>query len=188
MAGAIMPLNLPNALTLGRLLLIPILVVGLLQDTGTGDAVAAAAFALGALTDWLDGHIARATDEETSFGKLADPLADKLLVAAALVLLTVHDTLPAWALVVILAREAGVTLLRMGASRRGVVAPAQPWGKAKTACQVAMVLALILVDGRPLAVDLLVYVTVALTVVSGGDFLVGLRRRWLARPRPAVST
>jgi len=185
MTGTVVPLNVPNVLTLGRLLLIPVMVVALLQGTDAGDIVAAAAFALGALTDALDGMLARANDDETTFGKLADPLADKLLVAAALVLLTIDDTLPAWALVVILAREVIVTVLRTAASRRGIVAPAQPLGKAKTVCQIAMVLVLMLVDGAPTAVDVLIAVTVAVTVVSGFDFALGLRRRYRARPATA---
>ena len=185
MTGTVVPLNAPNVLTLGRLLLIPVMVVALVQGTDTGDIVAAAAFALGALTDFLDGHLARATDEETTFGKLVDPLADKLLVAAALILLTADDTLPVWALVVILAREVIVTVLRTAASRRGVVAPAQPLGKAKTVCQIVMVLVLMLIDGSPTFVDVVVAVTVAITVVSGVDFVVGLRRRWRGRPATA---
>jgi CDP-diacylglycerol---glycerol-3-phosphate 3-phosphatidyltransferase len=182
MTGTVVPLNAPNVLTLGRLLLIPVMVVALLQGTDTGDIVAAAAFALGAFTDFLDGHLARATDEETTFGKLVDPLADKLLVAAALILLTANDTLPLWALVVILAREVLVTVLRTGASRRGIVAPAQTLGKAKTVCQIVMVLILMLVDGAPTLVDVAVAVTVAITVLSGLDFVAGLRRRVTARP------
>lgn len=185
MTGTVVPLNAPNVLTLGRLLLIPVMVVALLQGTDTGDIVAAAAFALGALTDALDGMLARANDEVTKFGKLVDPLADKLLVAAALVLLTIDDTLPLWALVVILAREVIVTVMRTAASRRGIVAPAQPLGKAKTVCQVVMVLVLMLVDGSPVLVDLLVALTVAVTVVSGVDFALGLRRRSRARPATA---
>lgn len=181
-----MPLNAPNLLSVGRILLVPVLVVALLADTRTGDVIAAATFALGAGTDALDGYLARRAGDETRFGKLADPLADKLLVASALILLVAEDTLPVWVAVVIIAREVLVTVLRTGASRRGVVAPAQPLGKAKTACQVAMVLAVILVVGSPLWLDVLIDVTVALTVVSGADFVLGLRRRWAGRPSPAA--
>ncbi|HEY2637733.1 MAG TPA: CDP-diacylglycerol--glycerol-3-phosphate 3-phosphatidyltransferase [Solirubrobacteraceae bacterium] len=181
-----MPLNAPNLLTVGRILLVPVLVVALLADTRTGDVIGAVAFAVGAATDALDGYLARSSGEETKFGKLAEPLADKLLVAAALVLLVAQDTLPLWVAVVIIVREVVVTVLRTGASRRGVVAPAQPLGKAKTVCQVAMVLAVMLVVGSPLWLDVLIDVTVALTVVSGADFVLGLRRRWAGRPSPAA--
>jgi CDP-diacylglycerol--glycerol-3-phosphate 3-phosphatidyltransferase len=182
-----MPLNAPNLLTVARVLLIPVLVVALLAGTRTGDYIAAAAFALGAITDALDGHIARSRDCVTDFGKLVDPLADKLLVAAALILLVTSDTLPVWAAAIIVSREVIVTLLRMGASRRGVVAPAQPLGKAKTALQITMVLVLMIVGSSPLAVNLLVYAAVALTVISGGDFVLGLRRRWAARAAQPAS-
>jgi CDP-diacylglycerol---glycerol-3-phosphate 3-phosphatidyltransferase len=181
------PLNVPNALTVGRVLLIPVLVVALLADTRTGDLIGAGTFALCTATDMLDGYLARSGDDITTFGKLADPLADKLLVLAALVLLVATDTLPAWVCAVIVAREVLVTVMRMGASRRGIIAPAQPLGKLKTTCQVVMVLALLLVVGSPVWLDLVVYGTVAITVISGGDFLLGLRRRSAARaPHPAT--
>ncbi len=167
--------NLPNLLTLFRILLVPVLVVVLLHETPGGDAIAAVVFAVASLTDYLDGWIARRNRSVTNFGKLIDPLADKLLVTAALVSLVSLDRLDAWVAMVIIAREFAVTGLRQVAMEQGHVMPASKWGKLKTAMQVAMVLALIAIDGDPLWVDLLVYATVVVTVLSAADYFFGLR-------------
>jgi CDP-diacylglycerol--glycerol-3-phosphate 3-phosphatidyltransferase len=177
--------NLPNVLTVGRILLVPVLVVALLDETPNGDLIAALVFALASATDFVDGWLARSRDSVSDFGKLMDPLADKLLIVAALVSLVSRDRLAAWVAMVIIARELAVTILRMGANAQGVVAPAQQLGKLKTVLQIAMVLALILA-GTPAWVDALVYVTVAVTVISGIDFVFGLRRRVEERRRGEV--
>jgi CDP-diacylglycerol--glycerol-3-phosphate 3-phosphatidyltransferase len=96
-------LNLPNALTVIRILLVPVVVVALLDETPNGDAIAAAVFALAAFTDTLDGYIARQRDAVTTFGKLMDPIADKLLIAAALIALVSLNRLAAWIAMVIIA-------------------------------------------------------------------------------------
>jgi CDP-diacylglycerol--glycerol-3-phosphate 3-phosphatidyltransferase len=171
------PLNLPNVLTVLRILLVPVLVVALLGNTPSGDVLAAVVFALASLTDLLDGWLARARDSVTTFGKLMDPLADKLLVVAALISLVSLNRLPAWVAMVIIARELAVTVLRLGATGAGVVMAASTLGKAKTCLQIAAILALIAVDGRPTWVMLLVYVTVLVTVISGLDYFFGIRRR-----------
>lgn len=165
-----------NLLTVFRILLVPVLIAVLLAETPWGDALAAAVFALATATDVLDGWIARRRKEVTNFGKLMDPLADKLLVTAALVSLVSLDRLAAWVAMVIIAREFAVTGLRQIAMEQGHVIPASQWGKLKTGLQVAMVLVLIIVDERPLAVDVLVQVTVVVTVLSGADYFFGLRR------------
>jgi CDP-diacylglycerol--glycerol-3-phosphate 3-phosphatidyltransferase len=172
----VVALNLPNVLTVLRILLVPVLVVALLDETPNGDLLAAIVFAVASLTDAIDGYLARSRNWVTSFGKLMDPLADKLLIIAALVALVSLDRLAAWVAMVIIARELVVTVLRMAATGQGVVAGANPLGKLKTVVQVAMVMALIAV-GTPTWVTVLVYVTVALTVASGADFVFGLRRR-----------
>jgi CDP-diacylglycerol--glycerol-3-phosphate 3-phosphatidyltransferase len=172
-----MPLTLPNVLTLLRILLVPVLVVVLLGETPHGDLVAAAVFVLASLTDWVDGRLARARGSVTTFGKLMDPLADKLLVLAALLALVSLDRVAAWVAMVLVGRELIVTVLRTAASGQGVVVPARDLGKAKTVLQVAMILALIAVDGAPLWLDALVYATVVVTIGSGLDFVFGLRRR-----------
>jgi CDP-diacylglycerol---glycerol-3-phosphate 3-phosphatidyltransferase len=171
------PLNLPNALTMLRILAVPVIVVALLGETPNGDALAAGVFALAALTDGLDGYFARSRDAVTTFGKLMDPLADKLLIVAALVSLVSLDRLAAWVAMVIIARELAVTGLRALAAERGVVISASWLGKAKTILQVGAVFALIAYDPAPIWVDILLYVAVAMTLISGADYFLGLRRR-----------
>jgi CDP-diacylglycerol---glycerol-3-phosphate 3-phosphatidyltransferase len=169
-------LNLPNALTVLRILLVPVVIVALLDETPNGDAIAAGVFALAALTDTLDGYIARSRGAITTFGKLMDPIADKLLVTASLVALVSLDRLDAWIAMVIIAREFAVTGLRGVAAEQGVVIQASWLGKLKTTLQVAAIICLIAVDPAPLGVDLLVYAAVAVTVISGVDYFFGFRR------------
>jgi CDP-diacylglycerol---glycerol-3-phosphate 3-phosphatidyltransferase len=173
----VFPLNLPNTLTVLRILLVPVVVVALLDETPNGDAIAAGVFALAAFTDSLDGYIARQRNAVTTFGKLMDPIADKLLIAAALIALVSLDRLAAWIAMVIIAREFAVTGLRLVAAEQGVVIQASWLGKAKTILQVAAIICLIAVDPAPLGVDLLVYAAVAATVISGVDYFFGFRRR-----------
>ncbi|MBV9819401.1 MAG: CDP-diacylglycerol--glycerol-3-phosphate 3-phosphatidyltransferase [Solirubrobacterales bacterium] len=182
------PLNAPNVLTVIRILLVPVLVVALLEKTGSGDLLAGVVFAIASLTDAIDGYLARSRNSITNFGKLMDPIADKLLIIAALVALVSLDRLEAWVAMVIIAREFAVTVLRVAiGTQQGVVIPASPWGKVKTATQVLMVMSLIAFQPRPLAVTLLVYVTVAVTVLSGADYFFGLRRR-VSQASPPVRT
>ena len=171
------PLNVPNVLTLLRILAVPVIVVALLGETPNGDALAAGVFALAAFTDGLDGYIARRRQDVTTFGKLVDPLADKLLIVAALVSLVSLGRLAAWVAMVIIARELAVTALRAVAVEQGVVISASWLGKLKTVLQVAAVFALIIWNPSPTSVDVLVYLAVAVTVVSGVDYFFGLRKR-----------
>jgi CDP-diacylglycerol---glycerol-3-phosphate 3-phosphatidyltransferase len=173
----VFPLNLPNALTLLRILAVPVVVVALLGETPNGDTLAAGVFALAALTDGLDGYFARSRDAVTTFGKLMDPIADKLLIAAALVSLVSLDRLAAWVAMVIIAREFAVTVMRAIAAERGIVISASWMGKAKTVLQIAAVFALIAANPAPDWVNALVYLAVAATVISGADYFFGLRRR-----------
>src|SRR5436305_685390 len=172
------PLNVPNVLTVVRILLVPVLIVALLEKTGGGDLLAAIVFATASLTDAIDGYLARSRNWVTTFGKLMDPIADKLLIVAALIALVSLARLEAGVAMVIIAREFAVTVLRVAVgTQEGVVIPASLLGKLKTAVQVAMVMVLIAVHGRPLWVSLLVYATVVITVLSGADYFFGLRRR-----------
>jgi len=173
----VVPLNLPNVLTLLRILAVPVVVVALLDGTPNGDMLAAVVFALAALTDGLDGYIARSRDSVTTFGKLMDPLADKLLITAALISLVSLDRLPAWVAMVIIAREFAITGLRSIAADRGVVIAASWMGKVKTVLQIAAVFALIIFNPAPLWADILVYLALAATVISGFDYFFGLRKR-----------
>jgi CDP-diacylglycerol--glycerol-3-phosphate 3-phosphatidyltransferase len=170
-------LNLPNILTMLRILLVPVLVVALLAETANGDLLAAFVFALASFTDAMDGYLARSRNAITTFGKLMDPIADKLLIIAALVALVSLHRLPAWVVMVIIARELTVTVTRMQANQQGVVIASNWWGKAKTIVQVAAIFCVI-VAGMPTPawVEALVYGAVAITIVSGVDYFFGLRR------------
>ena len=144
-------MNLPNALTLARIFLVPLLVVVLLTKFEgrlilgiREELVGAAIFGLASLTDWLDGYLARRRKQVTTLGQLMDPLADKLLITAALLSLVQMDRAPAWMVMVILGREFAVTALRGVAYSRGVVIVASSLGKVKMASQVTAILLLIL--------------------------------------------
>jgi CDP-diacylglycerol---glycerol-3-phosphate 3-phosphatidyltransferase len=176
------PLNVPNVLTVIRILLVPVLVVALLEKTSGGDLLAAIVFAVASLTDAIDGYLARSRNWVTTFGKLMDPIADKLLIIAALIALVSLGRLAAWVAMVIIAREFAVTVLRAAVGvEQGIVIPANTLGKIKTASQVVMVMCLIAVHGRPLWVSLIVYATVIITVLSGADYFFGIRRRLSSR-------
>ena len=179
------PLNLPNLLTVLRIMLVPVLVVTLLGNTPAGDVLAAIVFALASLTDFIDGYLARSRAEITTFGKLMDPLADKLLIVAALISLVSLHRLPAWVAMVIITRELAVTVLRLAATQAGVVMAASMFGKIKTCLQIAAILAVIAVHGKPLWVSTLLYLAVAVTVLSGLDYFFGIRRRMHQRERRA---
>jgi CDP-diacylglycerol--glycerol-3-phosphate 3-phosphatidyltransferase len=166
--------NVPNALTVVRIVLVPALVWALLEKTGGGDVIAAVVFVVASGTDMLDGYLARRDNLVTTFGKLADPIADKLLIVSALIVLVSVHRLAAWVAMVIIAREFAVTVLRAAAGSQGVVISASQFGKLKTVFQVAMVLSLI-TDHKPTWVHVLVYLTVAITLASGVDYF-----RWAA--------
>lgn len=174
-------MNLPNALTVGRIFLIPLLVVVLLTKFEgrlifgvRKELVGAAIFGIASLTDFLDGYLARRRKQITTLGQLMDPLADKLLITAALVSLVSLDLAPAWMAAVILGRELFVTVLRSIAHGRGVVIPASPLGKIKMVAEVIAILALIL--GQDHLQQFYVIGTIALWVamltatVSGVDY------------------
>jgi CDP-diacylglycerol--glycerol-3-phosphate 3-phosphatidyltransferase len=178
MLCVVFPLNLPNILTVLRIMLVPVLVVALLGNTPSGDVLAAVVFALASLTDFIDGYLARARDSITTFGKLMDPLADKLLIVAALLSLVSLHRVAAWVAMVIITRELAVTVLRMGATQAGVVMGASMFGKIKTCVQIATILAVIAVHHhQPAWVSVLIYLTVVVTLLSGLDYFFGLRRR-----------
>jgi CDP-diacylglycerol--glycerol-3-phosphate 3-phosphatidyltransferase len=155
-------MNLPNKLTLGRILLVPVLVVCLMTEKVTSQpliiavarVLAVLVFLAAALTDMIDGRIARARGLVTNFGKLMDPLADKLLVAAAFISMVDLDVFPAWFVIVVLFREFLVTGLRSLGTARGRVIQANRWGKHKTLWQMlTILLALVFLAAR----DTLVY-------------------------------
>ena len=170
-------MNLPNRLTLFRVILIPFFVFFLLAPyfTGYGNYIAVAVFIVASTTDFLDGHIARKRNLVTNFGKFMDPLADKLLVCSALICLIELDRLPAWIVIIIIAREFIISGFRLIASDNGVVIAASYWGKFKTTFQMLMVIVLILDIPHPVFYWLgviLTYVSLALTVISLIDYIV----------------
>ena len=184
-------LNTPNLLTLLRILLVPVLVVALTEEIEHGPTIAAVVFILAALTDGLDGYIARTRQSVTTFGKVMDPVADKLMIAAALISLVSLDRLAGWVAMVIIAREFAVSGLRIAAGQQGVVIPASGLGKLKTIVQVLAVLALIAADHPKDAwVQALVYAMVAVTLASGADYFLNFRRRLeeAARERRAAAS
>jgi len=191
-------MNLPNALTVGRIFLVPLLVVVLLTKFEgrlilgvPKELVGAAIFGLASLTDVLDGYLARRRKQITTLGQLMDPLADKLLITAALVSLVQMDLAPGWMVVVILGREFLVTVLRSIAHARGVVIPASPLGKFKMASQVVAILLLIL--GRDHLQQFFVLGTIALWIavitalISGFDYYRKFNHLLSATPKTAAS-
>lgn len=141
-------MNLPNKLSLLRVALIPVMVALMLPQTLVCDLLAAAVFAVAALTDYFDGHIARSRHLITDFGKFIDPVADKLLNLSAMMMLVQRGTLPGWVVVLILARELAVDGLRMVAVGQGRVIAAGKLGKIKTASQMVMLL-FVLITHQP---------------------------------------
>jgi CDP-diacylglycerol--glycerol-3-phosphate 3-phosphatidyltransferase len=187
-------MNLPNALTLLRIFLVPVLVVVLLTRTEGGLFLGAGIFGMAVLTDYLDGYFARRRNQVTKLGILLDPIADKLLTAAAFISLVEMNAVPAWLVMIILGREFAVTGLRNIAALRGVLIPASSLGKGKMACQVAAIFLLLLSRRyavlEPLALAAL-WVAVVLALISGAKYFQRFWRdfyRGAARPAAAACT
>jgi CDP-diacylglycerol--glycerol-3-phosphate 3-phosphatidyltransferase len=167
--------SLPNLLTLSRIAAIPLVVACFWLDHGWAQWLSAGLFAIACITDWFDGYFARRYHQISRFGRFLDPIADKLLVAAALVSLLTIDKIPAWIVVVIIGRELAVTGLRAVSAGHGVIVPASRLAKWKTVGQYVAVTLLILEKGmvapgfHALATGVL-WVAVALTVVSAIDY------------------
>lgn len=185
-------MNLANKLTLLRILLVPFFLIFItIRDIPYGKAIAIVIFVIASITDKLDGYIARSRNQITRFGKFMDPLADKLLVTAALISLVEFHIVPAWAAMIIVAREFAVTGLRSIAAAEGIVIAASNWGKAKTVTQiVAIILALINLNYNHVSLgiikkyityphrflnmttDAAMAVAIAITIISGVDYFV----------------
>ncbi|WP_026882280.1 CDP-diacylglycerol--glycerol-3-phosphate 3-phosphatidyltransferase [Clostridium akagii] len=184
-------MNLANKLTLIRIVLVPVFLVFIaVRSIPYGRSIATVVFIIAALTDKLDGYIARSRNQITRFGKLMDPLADKLLVSAALISLVEYHVLMSWIAIIIIAREFAVTGLRSIAAAEGVVLAASKWGKAKTFIQiVAISMALINLNLRNYkflhnsinaqmmsnfkqASIIAMYIAVVITIVSGLDYFI----------------
>ena len=172
-------MNLPNALSLVRIVLAPFLMALLIANTGPYTVAAAGLFLAAALTDYLDGRIARTTGQVSTVGQLLDPVADKLLIAAALIALVQVGRAPAWMVVLMVGREIAVTGLRAIAAAQGVIIAASDFGKAKMVAQVVAVALLILAANPVVWVAGTVALAVALVLAlgSGVDYF----WRFLAR-------
>lgn len=166
-------MNLPNKLTILRVILIPIFIVFLLIPAiPYHNYIALAIFIIASLTDMLDGMIARKYNLITNFGKFMDPLADKLLVCSALICLVELNKIPSWMAVIIIAREFIISGFRLVASDNGVVIAASFWGKIKTVVQMIMV-CLMIADIKQIQIvtDVIAWVAVILTIVSLIDYI-----------------
>jgi CDP-diacylglycerol--glycerol-3-phosphate 3-phosphatidyltransferase len=186
------PFNVPNALTLLRIFLVPFLVVILLTRMPAKEYVALAVFLLAALTDALDGYWARKYKKVTTLGTLLDPIADKLLVSAALISLVDLQEADAWAVCIILGREFAVSGLRSIGATHGIVIPASKLGKWKMASQVVGI-SLMILGARLDDIGLwrktgraALYVMTAIALVSGFDYFRRYLREVLNRERGAV--
>ncbi len=184
-------MNLANKLTMLRIFLVPLFLIFIaVQNIPYGTFIATFIFIIASLTDQLDGYIARSRNQVTNFGKFMDPLADKLLVTAALISLVELQVVPAWATVVIIAREFAVSGLRTIAASEGKVIAASMWGKAKTVTQIAAIIVLLiqvnvgsskylisLIENSTIIKEMLKYgpkflllLAVIMTLISGYDY------------------
>ncbi len=179
-------MNLPNKLTTMRVVLIPFFVIALLvRSIPYGDSIALAIFAIASLTDFFDGKIARKYNLITNFGKFMDPLADKLLVSAALICLMELDRIPCWIVIVIISREFIISGFRLIAAEKNIVIAAGIWGKLKTAFTMVAVI-ILMVEQQLITLNItagaaynvfhvtglvLIYISLALTIISLVDYI-----------------
>lgn len=170
-------MNLPNKITMLRIMMIPFFIAALLIEFPYHQPIAAALFIVAALTDSLDGHLARSRNLITDFGKFMDPLADKLLVCSALICFVQLGSVPAWMVIIIIAREFAITGLRTLAASDGIVIAASKWGKAKTMSQMIAIV-IILFNDWPFSIinipmgSIMMVIATILTLISGIDYLV----------------
>ena len=163
-------MNTPNKLTVARMIIVPFLVIFLLTGWG-GEAnryISLTLFVVASVTDWFDGYLARKNNLVTNFGKFMDPLADKLLVCSAMICMIDLKRLPAWFVIIIIAREFIISGFRLIAAENGIVIAANYWGKFKTASQMIMIILLILhFDGIFVILEqIFIWLSLALTIIS----------------------
>ena len=166
-------MNLPNKITIFRMCMIPLFLVFFLIDTiPYGNWIALGIFIIACLSDAVDGHLARKHNLVTNFGKFMDPLADKLLVCSALICLVEMGRIPAWIVIIIIAREFIISGFRLIASDNGVVIAANYWGKFKTVFQMIMVCLMIgNIPALQILTDIVMWISLALTVISLIDYV-----------------
>lgn len=184
-------MNIPNKLTIARMLITPVFLAVILMDFPHKFIVSAVVFVIASLTDFMDGRLARKNNEITVFGKLLDPVADKMLTTAAMLAFMKMGLCNIWVVMIVLTREFVITSVRLVASAQGVVIPANIWGKVKTACQMTFTI-LILVLGELQETfnifrfikfigfeefsGILLWITAVLTVISGLTYLAESRK------------
>ena len=169
-------MTLPNILTCLRVVLIPVFMVLAYQNNLPCDIAALIVYVVACLTDYVDGNLARKNNQVTNFGKFMDPVADKLLVMAALLIFIEDGTIPAWAVAIILGREFIVSALRMVAASEGLVIAANMWGKAKTMITMITLIFLLCPIGPillgPVSLqDIMIWITVIITAISGTTYI-----------------
>ncbi|MDH5667953.1 MAG: CDP-diacylglycerol--glycerol-3-phosphate 3-phosphatidyltransferase [Nitrospira sp.] len=181
-------LNVPNLLTVGRIFLIPVFILVFIEPTPDRSILAAGIFTVAAVTDLLDGYIARRTGQITKLGKLLDPIADKLLVLSALILLMSVDRVSALIAILIIAREVAVTGIRAIAAGERLIIAAETTGKYKMALQVVAIVLLILegtglaeLGNMHLAGTATLYLSVVLGYISGGQYVWSFWRQVVAK-------
>ena len=170
-------MTLPNILTCVRVLLIPVFMVLAYQNNLPCDIAALIVYVVACLTDYVDGYLARKNNQVTNFGKFMDPVADKLLVMAALLIFIEDGTIPAWAVAIILGREFIVSALRMVAASEGLVIAANMWGKAKTMITMITLIFLLcpigpILLGPVFLQDIMIWITVIITAISGVTYII----------------
>ncbi len=167
-------MNTANKITLIRIAMVPLFIVLYKIPSELCHWLAAATFVIAAITDGVDGYVARHYNQVTNFGKFIDPLADKLLVTAALICFVADGSVPDWVTVIILAREFMVTSLRTVAVTQNVVIAASIWGKLKTVVQIVLVVAILVLPQIPvfdILKTVLIYAAMVITVLSGADYM-----------------
>lgn len=170
-------MNLPNKITMARIIMIPFFIIALLVNFPFHEPIAVVIFIVASASDAVDGHLARSRNLITDFGKFMDPLADKLLTCSAFICLVELQMIPSWVVIIIIAREFAITGLRTLAASDGIVIAASKWGKAKTISQMIAIIALLLVNWPVMAFpalllfgNIMVYVALTLTLISGIDY------------------
>lgn len=170
-------MNLPNKLTVLRMILVPLFMVLMMFEGALWQFMGLLVFIIASATDWLDGYLARRDNLITTFGKFMDPLADKMLTTAALLVLMERGFISSWVLLIVLFREFLVSGIRLAAVGEGKVIAASIWGKAKTVSQMIAIIASIILINIPnfaaagIIVNILIWISTVLTLISGADYL-----------------
>src|SRR6056297_911508 len=162
-------MNLPNKITVSRILMVPIFIWVILSGIQNSRLIAAVIFIIASVTDFIDGYLARKYELITDFGKLMDPMADKILVASALIALVQIGRISVWPVVIILAREFLITSFRSLAASKGLVIAASIWGKIKTNTQMFAIILLMLTNGA--IADIMLWISVLSTILSAVDYI-----------------